>query len=106
MPSPLSATAMPGLLGMPLAPVVLAERDLEVLGLVGVLAAMARPVGGPARDVLLHGGPGDDVRPVAEVAHLHAVEMRELLLALHALDDAPALVVDDPRALPEVRVVD
>src|SRR4051812_35695503 len=83
--------------GAALPPVVLAEGDLEILGLIGMVAPVLRPLGRPARDVVLDRWVVDDVRPVGEVAHFHAIEVCEHLLALHALDDAPALVVHDPR---------
>ena len=89
-----------------LAPVALAERDLEVVLGARVLEPVLRPLARPALDVLPHRRPGDDLRPVGEVAHLHEVEVREQLRPLHALDRATARVVDDPGALAEVRIVD
>src|SRR4051794_29401106 len=65
-----------------------------------------RPVARPALDVAPHDRVGDDALPGGEVAHDHAVEVRERLAPLHALDDAPAGVLDDVGVLAKRGVVD
>src|SRR5262245_16552561 len=103
IPSP--ASRMPTF-GTVLAPVPLAERDLQVLRLVGMVGAVLRPVASPLLDVAADAGVTEDRLPVRQVVDSHQVEVRELLPSLDALGDAPAGVVEDVRVLAEVWVVD